>query len=262
MFLSCSIRRLSLFPFESLHNLFWSRLKSGTDTEGSAPPLPVKTLNSFGHLDFSTTDSVTPQTSTSTLPAMTLKPVRVQGPSGEYITADAAKSAASASSPALPSADYISNDSLSSASTGTLRPQQPPANQAGQRKSLIPDDYSAQDTLAKMREQSRLAAQQATLLRTEISAPAGGFTASWNCMDLDRTQALKAFNEQGPVGTFIIRSSDKTYAALSVVGPSGPLHLHIEQTPSGKCCLRFIERVSVSQSCSSCVFLCFFLAIS
>ncbi len=43
-------------------------------------------------------------------------------------------------------------------------------------------------------------------------------------------------DQSGPVGTFIIRSSDKTYAALSVVGPNGVIHTHIEKTDRGLSC--------------------------
>lgn len=55
----------------------------------------------------------------------------------------------------------------------------------------------------------------------------------WNCMDLDKASALAKIKGK-PAGAFVIRPSDKSYAALSLIKPDGGTYnQHIDETPSG-----------------------------
>eukprot|EP00040_Diaphanoeca_grandis_P029003 m.168787 g.168787 ORF g.168787 m.168787 type:complete len:490 (+) comp31537_c1_seq3:85-1554(+) len=55
----------------------------------------------------------------------------------------------------------------------------------------------------------------------------------WNCLDLDKAQALAKIQGKG-AGAFVIRPSDKSYAALSLLKPDGSLYnQHIEETSKG-----------------------------
>lgn len=55
----------------------------------------------------------------------------------------------------------------------------------------------------------------------------------WNCLDLDKESALSKIRGKA-AGAFVIRPSDKSYAALSLVKPDGSMYnQHIEQTGRG-----------------------------
>eukprot|EP00051_Salpingoeca_urceolata_P027871 m.483658 g.483658 ORF g.483658 m.483658 type:complete len:712 (+) comp23031_c0_seq1:111-2246(+) len=55
---------------------------------------------------------------------------------------------------------------------------------------------------------------------------------AWNCVHLSRDQALLQLTGR-PLGAFIIRASDKSHAALSMVSPTGLYHMHIEKGGTG-----------------------------
>eukprot|EP00039_Didymoeca_costata_P025627 m.14000 g.14000 ORF g.14000 m.14000 type:complete len:515 (+) comp4963_c0_seq1:215-1759(+) len=53
----------------------------------------------------------------------------------------------------------------------------------------------------------------------------------WNCLHLNKDQALARINGK-PEGSFVIRPSDKAYAALSLMKPDGKIfHQHIDEVP-------------------------------
>ena len=54
----------------------------------------------------------------------------------------------------------------------------------------------------------------------------------WDCRLLTRENALAKL-KGAPMGFFIIRSSDKAFACLSMVAPTGPYHILIESTATG-----------------------------
>ena len=57
--------------------------------------------------------------------------------------------------------------------------------------------------------------------------------ADWNCMSLSKAAATARLADE-PTGSFVIRSSNKTFAALTVVKPDGTLyHQHIAKTAVG-----------------------------
>eukprot|EP00054_Salpingoeca_dolichothecata_P003772 m.28395 g.28395 ORF g.28395 m.28395 type:complete len:568 (+) comp14131_c0_seq1:36-1739(+) len=60
----------------------------------------------------------------------------------------------------------------------------------------------------------------------------GGTMEPWDCMHMSKDQALAQLQGKPP-GTFVIRPSDKAYAALSMNGPSGQFHMHIESVAGG-----------------------------
>eukprot|EP00041_Stephanoeca_diplocostata_P018326 m.383085 g.383085 ORF g.383085 m.383085 type:complete len:568 (+) comp20980_c1_seq3:321-2024(+) len=58
-------------------------------------------------------------------------------------------------------------------------------------------------------------------------------TAAWNCLQLGRDAALAKISGAAP-GSFVIRPSDKAYAAISVIKPDGSMyHQHIEAVDGG-----------------------------
>lgn len=84
--------------------------------------------------------------------------------------------------------------------------------------------------------QKRLAAnalearRTSTLGRTTTAGATG--KPSWDCRALTREQAMDKLNG-APMGSFVVRPSDKSFAALSMVSPSGLYHMHIESDHRG-----------------------------
>lgn len=55
----------------------------------------------------------------------------------------------------------------------------------------------------------------------------------WNCMDMDKASAMAKIRGKQP-GAFVIRPSDKSYAAITVVKPDGSFYnQHIDETSGG-----------------------------
>lgn len=82
--------------------------------------------------------------------------------------------------------------------------------------------------------QAAEAQRAATLSRTSTFSNPGAPAAkpSWDCRTMTREKAMEKLNS-APMGAFVIRPSDKSFAALSMVSPSGLYHMHIEQDSRG-----------------------------
>ena len=62
---------------------------------------------------------------------------------------------------------------------------------------------------------------------------------------IDSSRQLRL--EGAEVGAFVIRASEKGYAALSVITATGPLHTHIEKDEYGRACkYTYIQRSACS----------------
>jgi len=66
--------------------------------------------------------------------------------------------------------------------------------------------------------------------------PAADGMPAWNCLTNTKEQALAKIKGKPP-GAFVIRPSDKAYAAMSMIKPDGTstFHQHIEEGPQGLC---------------------------
>lgn len=82
--------------------------------------------------------------------------------------------------------------------------------------------------------QKKLAEAQRTSTQGRTSTMSGGSMGrpAWDCRSLTREKAMEKLNG-APQGTFVIRPSDKSFAALSMVAPSGLYHMHIESDHRG-----------------------------
>lgn len=90
-----------------------------------------------------------------------------------------------------------------------------------------------QNRAKRLASQAAEAKHTATLSRTSTMG-AGGQTqrAAWDCRHMTREKAMDKLTG-APLGTFVIRASDKSFAALSMVSHHGLYHMHIESDSRG-----------------------------
>lgn len=90
-----------------------------------------------------------------------------------------------------------------------------------------------QNRTKRMASQAADAQRAQTLSRTSTIGSSGQLQrAAWDCRHMTREKAMEKLNG-APLGTFVIRASDKSFAALSMVSHHGLYHMHIESDSRG-----------------------------
>jgi hypothetical protein len=69
-------------------------------------------------------------------------------------------------------------------------------------------------------------------LRVDPQIDTAARVAPWNRIGWTKDRALDSL-EGLPLGSFVIRGSDEYFGALSMIGPTGMYHVHIEKNPLG-----------------------------